>query len=63
MLGKFICYKKKQTSEPKTVKTKQKKDVLIDRALGVQWLVQTTKFLGIVNIKSKKKKLKTKMLP
>ena len=39
------------------------KDVLIDRALGVQWLVQTTKFLGIVNIKSKKKKLKTKMLP
>ena len=63
MLGKFICYKKKQTSKPKTVKTKQKKDVLIDRALGVQWLVQTTKFLGIVNIKSKKKKLKTKMLP
>ena len=63
MSGRCTCYKKKKTSKPKTVKTKQKKDVLIDRALGVQWLVQTTKFLGIVNIKSKKKKLKTKMLP
>ena len=56
MLGKFICYKKKQTSKPKTVKTKQKKDVLIERALGVQWLDQTTKFLGIVNILNLRKR-------
>ena len=62
MLGKFICYKKKQ-KQANQKRSKQKKDVLIDRALGVQWLVQTTKCLGVVNIKSKKKKLKTKMLP
>ena len=57
MSGKFTCYKKKQTSKPKTVKTKQKEDGLIDRVQGIQWLARTTKLLSIVNIRSKKKKL------
>ena len=57
MSGRCTCYKKKQTSKPKTVKTKQKEDGLIDRVQGIQWLARTTKLLGIVNIRSKKKKL------
>ena len=57
MSGRCTCYKKKQTSKPKTVKTKQKEDGLIDRVQGIQWLARTTKLLSIVNIRSKKNKL------
>ena len=62
MSGKFTCSKKKQTSKPKTVKTKQKEDGLIDRVQGIQWLARTTKLLSIVNIRSKKKKLQYVLL-